>query len=119
MKTFPTLLILTGVLLATLATLACSHSDAKSEAKSEGKALPKVAVSLVGQGAPEGGAWVAATLQSTRTATLSTKSETLVSVIVLPSADLTTNCLLFMELFLCDKIYKHMCRFGDRRAKTP
>jgi RND family efflux transporter MFP subunit len=35
--------------------------------------LPKVAVSLVAEGAPEGGAWVAATLQSTRTANISTR----------------------------------------------
>ncbi|HEY3400541.1 MAG TPA: efflux RND transporter periplasmic adaptor subunit [Geothrix sp.] len=37
------------------------------------KDLPKVAVSLVAQGSPEGGAWVAATLQSTRTAMMSTR----------------------------------------------
>ncbi|WP_243294982.1 efflux RND transporter periplasmic adaptor subunit [Geothrix mesophila] len=37
------------------------------------KELPRVAVSLVGGRAPEGGAWVAATLQSSRTATMSTR----------------------------------------------
>jgi RND family efflux transporter MFP subunit len=54
---------------ALLVNLACgSKQDSRVE-----KGLPKVAVSLVGQGAPEGGAWVAATLQSTRTAMLSTR----------------------------------------------
>jgi RND family efflux transporter MFP subunit len=64
----------TACLLATLGAallvnLACgSKRDSRVE-----KELPKVAVSLVGQGAPAGGAWVAATLQSTRTAMMSTR----------------------------------------------
>jgi RND family efflux transporter MFP subunit len=66
MKTVLSSLALTG---AVLGTLACGHKDARPEAKD----LPKVAVSLVAQGAPEGGAWVAATLQSTRTANISTR----------------------------------------------
>jgi len=52
-----------------LGTLACGHRDAKPEAK----ALPRVAVSLVASAQAEGGTWVAATLQSTRTTTLSTR----------------------------------------------
>jgi membrane fusion protein (multidrug efflux system) len=66
MKTLFPALALTGALLG---TLACGQHDARPVAKD----LPKVAVSLVGQGAPEGGAWVAATLQSTRTAMMSTR----------------------------------------------
>ena len=66
MKSILVPVVLTGGLLG---NLACGHSEPKAEAR----VLPKVAVSLVGQGAPEGGAWVAATLQSTRTATLSTR----------------------------------------------
>ena len=66
MKTVLSALALTGALLG---TLACSHKDARPAAKD----LPKVTVSLVAQGAPEGGAWVAATLQSTRTAMMSTR----------------------------------------------
>jgi RND family efflux transporter MFP subunit len=59
-------LVLVGGLLG---NLACGHKpDSRERAE-----LPKVAVSLVAQGAPEGGAWVAATLQSTRTAVLSTR----------------------------------------------
>ena len=59
-------LVLVGGLLG---NLACGHK-ADSRERTE---LPKVAVSLVAQGAPEGGTWVAATLQSTRTAMLSTR----------------------------------------------
>ena len=66
MKTILYSVALTGTLLG---TLACGHKEARSEAKD----LPKVAVSLVAQGASEGGVWVAATLQSTRTAMLSTR----------------------------------------------
>ena len=66
MKSVLSALILT---VAVIGTVACGHKEAKPEAK----ALPKVAVTLVAQSAPEGGAWVAATLQSTRTATLSTR----------------------------------------------
>ena len=66
MKTALSALALTGTLLG---ALACG----RKEARPESKALPKVAVSLVAQGSPEGGAWVAATLQSTRTAMLSTR----------------------------------------------
>lgn len=68
MKTTLAVLTLAGGLLG---TLACGHKDARPETKD----LPKVAVSLVVQGAGqgEGGAWVAATLQSTRTATMSTR----------------------------------------------
>jgi len=54
---------------ALLVNLACGS---KQESRVE-KKLPTVAVSLVAQGTPEGGAWVAATLQSTRTAMLSTR----------------------------------------------
>ena len=66
MKTFPFSLALAGTLLG---TLACGHKEARPEAK----VLPKVAVSLVAQGSPDGGAWVAATLQSTRTAMIATR----------------------------------------------
>jgi len=66
MKTTLSALALSGVLLG---TLACGHKEARPEAKD----LPKVAVSLVADGGPEGGAWVAATLQSTRTAMMSTR----------------------------------------------
>lgn len=52
-----------------LGNLACGHKPDSRE-RTE---LPKVAVSLVVQGAPEGGEWVAATLQSTRTAIISTR----------------------------------------------
>jgi len=66
MKTVLSSLALAGTLLG---TLACGHKDARPEPKD----LPKVAVSLVAQGSPDGGAWVAATLQSTRTAMMSTR----------------------------------------------
>ena len=59
-------LTLAGTLLG---TLACGHKEARPETKT----LPKVAVTLVAQGAPDGGAWVAATLQSTRTAMIGTR----------------------------------------------
>ncbi len=64
-----TILYSVGLTGALLGTLACGHKEARSEAKD----LPKVAVSLVAQGSSEGGIWVAATLQSTRTAMLSTR----------------------------------------------
>ncbi len=66
MKRILSSLALTGSLLG---TLACGHKEVRPEAK----ALPKVAVSLVAQGSPDGGAWVAATLQSTRTAMMATR----------------------------------------------
>ena len=66
MKTVLFALAVTGALLG---TLACGHKDARPETKD----LPKVAVSLVAQGSPDRGAWVAATLQSTRTAMMSTR----------------------------------------------
>ena len=66
MKTVLSSLTLAGTLLG---TLACGHKEAPASAKE----LPKVAVSLVAQGSPEGGAWVAATLQSTRTAMIATR----------------------------------------------
>ena len=69
MKTVLSSLALAGTLLG---TLACGHKDARPEPKD----LPKVAVSLVAQGSPDGGAWVAATLQSTRTAMMSTRMAT-------------------------------------------
>jgi len=59
-------LILTALLLG---TVACGRKESSQEAK----ALPKVAVSLVAQTQSEGGSWVAATLQSTRTATMATR----------------------------------------------
>jgi len=52
-----------------LGTLACGHKDERPEAK----ALPRVIVSLVAGTQADGGTWVAATLQSTRTATMSTR----------------------------------------------
>jgi RND family efflux transporter MFP subunit len=66
MKPVVSHLVLAGALLG---TLACGHQDAKSEAKE----LPKVAVSLVAENGPTGGGWVAATLQSSRTAMMSTR----------------------------------------------
>ena len=66
MKTVLFSLTLAGTLLG---TLACGHKEARPEAK----VLPKLAVTLVAQGAPDGGAWVAATLQSTRTAMIGTR----------------------------------------------
>lgn len=66
MKTAFVFAILSAALLG---NLACgSKRDSRVE-----KELPKMAVSLVAQGSPEGGAWVAATLQSTRTAMMSTR----------------------------------------------
>jgi RND family efflux transporter MFP subunit len=59
-------LALAGLLLG---TLACGHKDTRPEARE----LPRVAVSLVAGTQADGGTWVAATLQSTRTATLSTR----------------------------------------------
>jgi RND family efflux transporter MFP subunit len=66
MKTIIVSLTLCGGLLG---NLACGHKQDSREVKE----LPRVAVSLVAQGAPESGAWVAATLQSTRTANISTR----------------------------------------------
>jgi RND family efflux transporter MFP subunit len=66
MKTALSALAMTGMLLG---TLACGHKEAQVEAK----VLPKVVVALVAQGSPEGGAWVAGTLQSTRTAMIATR----------------------------------------------
>ncbi|WP_257306367.1 efflux RND transporter periplasmic adaptor subunit [Geothrix campi] len=61
--------VLAGLSVALLGNLACgSKRDSRVE-----KELPRVAVSLVADGAPEGGAWVAATLQSSRTAMMSTR----------------------------------------------
>ena len=66
MKTALSALAMTGLLLG---TLGCGHKAAQAEAK----VLPKVAVALVAQGSPEGGVWVAGTLQSTRTAMIATR----------------------------------------------
>ena len=66
MKTFPSALALMGVVLV---NLACGHKQDSREMKE----LSKVSVSLVAQGLTEDGTWVAATLQSTRTAALSTR----------------------------------------------
>ena len=66
MKTALSALAMTGMLLG---TLGCGHKEAQAEAK----VLPKVAVALVAQGSPEGGVWVAGTLQSTRTAMIATR----------------------------------------------
>lgn len=52
-----------------LGTLACGHKEDRPQSRE----LPKATVSLVAQGAAEGGVWVAATLQSTRTAAMSTR----------------------------------------------
>ena len=59
-------LALAGLLMG---TLACAHKEARPEQKE----LPKLTVSLVAGSQAEGGTWVAATLQSTRTATMSTR----------------------------------------------
>jgi RND family efflux transporter MFP subunit len=66
MKPLYLTLTLAGSLLG---TLACGHGDVKADAK----VLPKVAVSLVAQNGALGGGWVAATLQSSRTATMATR----------------------------------------------
>jgi RND family efflux transporter MFP subunit len=66
MKSIVFQVVLSGALLG---NLACGRKQDSREMKD----LPKVAVSLVAQGSPEGGAWVAATLQSTRTAMMSTR----------------------------------------------
>ena len=66
MKTFPSALALVG---AVLVNLACGHKETRHETKD----LPKVAVSLIAGTQADGGTWVAATLQSTRTATMSTR----------------------------------------------
>lgn len=61
---------LAAVLSAALfGTLACGRREAPPQVKD----LPKAVVALVADGTPEGGQWVAATLQSTRTANLSTR----------------------------------------------
>ncbi len=61
-----TTLTLAGLMLG---TLACGHKEARPEAKE----LPKVAVSLVAGSQADGGTWVAATLQSTHMAMMSTR----------------------------------------------
>ena len=66
MKTTLTALALSGALLG---TLACGQQETRPDAK----ALPRVTVTLAATGTPEGGDWVAATLQSTRTANISTR----------------------------------------------
>jgi RND family efflux transporter MFP subunit len=66
MKTTLTALALSGALFG---TLACGQRSDHPEAKT----LPRVAVTLAATGTPEGGDWVAATLQSTRTAMMSTR----------------------------------------------
>lgn len=65
MKPFTSIAV-AGLLLG---TLACGHKDTRTETKE----LPKVAVTLIAGAQTEGGIWVAATLQATRTATLSTR----------------------------------------------
>lgn len=66
MKTTLSALAVTSALLG---TLACGQKETRPEAKT----LPRVAVTLASTSTPEGGAWVAATLQSTRTAMMSTR----------------------------------------------
>ena len=66
MKTTLAALSLSGALLG---TLACGHGPERPEAKT----LPRVTVTLAATGTPEGGDWVAATLQSTRTAMMATR----------------------------------------------
>jgi len=66
MKTILSILTLSGIILG---TLACGHKEEQTKAKE----LPRASVTLVAQGSAEAGAWVAATLQSTRTAMLSTR----------------------------------------------
>jgi RND family efflux transporter MFP subunit len=55
--------------VALLGSFACGHRERVPEARN----LPRAAVVLMAQGATEDGTWVAATLQSTRTATMSTR----------------------------------------------
>ncbi len=66
MKTTLSTLALSGALLG---TLACGQKDVRPA----GKTLPRVTVTLAATGTPERGDWVAATLQSTRTATIATR----------------------------------------------
>jgi RND family efflux transporter MFP subunit len=66
MKASFVLVSLSGVLLWTLGCASKGNPRVEKE-------LPKVAVSLMAQGATKNGTWVAATLQSTRTATMSTR----------------------------------------------
>jgi RND family efflux transporter MFP subunit len=63
----PLVMVPAGLVL--LGALACGSRPATPA----GRDLPKATVSLVAAAAPEGGTWVAATLQSTRTATVSTR----------------------------------------------
>ena len=58
-----------AVMALTFGMLACGHKDARPETRD----LPKVPVSLIAGTQADGGIWVAATLQSTRTATMSTR----------------------------------------------
>lgn len=84
-------LALAGLMLG---TLACGHKEATPEAK----ALPKVAVSLVAQSQTEGGSWVAATLQSTRTATMATRMAAQVKRVLVQEGQRVASGTLLMAL---------------------
>ena len=84
-------LALAGLMLG---TLACGHKEATPDAK----ALPKVAVSLVAQTQAEGGSWVAATLQSTRTATMATRMAAQVKRVLVQEGQRVASGTLLMAL---------------------
>ncbi|HJV48168.1 MAG TPA: efflux RND transporter periplasmic adaptor subunit [Geothrix sp.] len=77
-----------------LGMLACGHKEARPEARE----LPKVAVSLVGGAPAQGGTWVAATLQSTRTATLSTRMAAQVKRVLVQEGQRVASGTLLMAL---------------------
>ncbi len=86
-----TTLVLPGLLLG---TLACEHKEARPDIK----ALPKVTVSLAAGTAAEGGTWVAATLQSTRTATMATRMAAQVKRVFIQEGQRVTSGTLLMAL---------------------
>jgi RND family efflux transporter MFP subunit len=77
-----------------LGTSACGHKEARPEARE----LPKVAVSLVAGAQADGGTWVAATLQSTRAATLSTRMAAQVKRVPVQEGQRVASGMLLMAL---------------------
>lgn len=78
----------------TLGNLACGHKEAGVETKE----LPKVAVSLVAGSQAEGGVWVAATLQSTRNAMMSTRMAAQVKRVFVQEGQRVASGTLLMSL---------------------
>jgi RND family efflux transporter MFP subunit len=89
-------LSLSALMLGTLmlGNLACGHKEAGVETKE----LPKVAVSLVAGSQAEGGVWVAATLQSTRNAMMSTRMAAQVKRVLVQEGERVASGSLLMSL---------------------